>query len=133
MHLANKRMTADYVPLSDDVVKLSSTLEWISEQIQHAFAGYHHPDAFPPHLNVLGFFLIHKYKMLRSELAKFGDEQHFKQEARNLVPINGMYSKYRNLTVYIDSLIKVPDIHYHLEEVASMVMYASNPTPITST
>jgi hypothetical protein len=122
-------MAADYIPVSDEVVKLSSRLDLISEQIKTTFAGHYHPDAFPPHLNVLGYFLFLKYRMIRTELAKLGDD-HLKEETTYLVPINGLSDKYKNLTVYIDSLIKIPTIHTHLDEVLSMVMYASNPSPI---
>ena len=122
-------MVADYTLLSDKVVQMNEQIDRICAHMKSLFI-HHSADEYPVQLNILANFLFRKYYFLRSEIIKLG--AHMKSDAKYLVPLSSLHGKYGSLRVYVEYLSKIPNIEDHLNEVLSMIQYASDPKPIKS-
>lgn len=119
---------ANFATLTTKDIELQELIDDLLVKI-HALFNTKHNVNEDDKSNILGYFLYMKYNFIKNELIK--NNAHVKPEAKYLVPLHGLLSKYNSLKVYLDTLITIPNIELHLNEVKIMLDYAMNPQPIT--
>lgn len=89
------------------------------------------PDDFPDYMNVLGTYLLIKYKAMRQELLDYGKCVPIKSGS---VPFAELPTLYRNLTIYSESIIMITrmNILKELDEIVTMLNECIHPRAVRS-
>lgn len=119
---------SDYVPATDDKIRVSDLLHNISSKIRSILYPYPAFVDAPPNILVLAQYLYMKYQHIRENISS---EEHLKQYANYAFPESGLSAHFQNLTVYIDSITQIPNILEKLEEILFMIEVCRNPQPLT--
>lgn len=126
----NCTMYSEYHASNTAEYRVTDVLVSLEQKLQ-AFKKHVSEEDYPDHMNVLGTYLLVKYKAIYKELTKRGVNMPYPVH-QYMTPLYALPIFYRDLTVHAGELSKVPWIFESLEEITYMVDRCVTPVAIYS-
>lgn len=122
-------MFSDYDTSSADEYRLTAILLSLEQKLLPAFKKYVAPEEYPDHMNVLGAYLLVQYNAIHKELKRRRVSIPYSIH-QYMTPLYALPYFYRDLTMHVGELCKVPTIFERFDEIICMVDRCISPKAI---